>query len=101
MLMQGVCAAMGSCAAVDGGSRGRRRRLAEEDRLLLGSKLQRPNGGGSQGGGSVREGYGQVTLGHGLRPVYVRCSDAGLCCCRPREKGKKPAVVPRGVGKGG
>ena len=34
MLTLGVCAAMGSCAAVDGGSRGRRRRLAGEDRLL-------------------------------------------------------------------
>ena len=34
MPTQGVCAAMGSCVAIDGGSRGRRRRLAGEDRLL-------------------------------------------------------------------
>ena len=70
MPTQGVCAAMGSCAAVDGGSHERRRRLAEEDRLLLGSKLRRPNGGGSQG----------VQLERGTTRLHsaARCSDAGL-----------------------
>ena len=41
MLTQGVCAAMGSFAAIDGGSRGQRQRLAEEDRLLLGHRRAR------------------------------------------------------------